>query len=386
MASKRDYYEVLGVARTATAEELKKAFRKQAMQFHPDRNPGDAEAEQKFKEVNEAYDILRDDQKRAAYDQYGHAAFEGGMGGRGGPGGAGFDFTSFSDIFDDLFGEFMGGSRGGPGGRSNGNRGSDLRYNLEITLEDCYRGKAAKIRVPTSIACEACDGSGAEAGAQPIACPTCKGAGKVRAQQGFFTIERTCPTCGGGGRVIEKPCKVCGGAGRVHKEKTLSVDIPPGVDEGNRIRLAGEGEAGLRGGAPGDLYVFLSVKPHRLFRREGQHLHCRVPVSMTTAALGGAVEVPTLDGGQARITLPEGTQTGKQFRLRGKGMPSLQQSGFGAGNGDLYIQVMVETPVKLSKKQRELLEEFAKLDDQESSPESTGFFDKVKEMLGGKSE
>jgi molecular chaperone DnaJ len=385
MASKRDYYEVLGVARTANAEELKKAFRKAAMQHHPDRNPGDKDAEQKFKEVNEAYDILKDDQRRAAYDQYGHAAFEGGMGGRGGPGGQGFDFTSFSDIFDDLFGEFMGGGRSG-GGPRGGNRGSDLRYNLEITLEDCYRGKAAKIRVPTSIACEACDGSGAEAGAQPITCPTCKGAGKVRAQQGFFTIERTCPTCGGGGRVIEKPCKVCGGAGRVHKEKTLSVDIPPGVDEGNRIRLAGEGEAGLRGGAPGDLYVFLSVKPHRLFRREGQHLHCRVPVSMTTAALGGSVEVPTLDGGQARITLPEGTQTGKQFRLRGKGMPSLQQSGFGAGNGDLYIQVMVETPVKLSKKQRELLEEFAKLDTEESSPESTGFFDKVKEMLGGKAE
>ena len=385
MASKRDYYEVLGVAKTANAEELKKAFRKQAMQHHPDRNPDDKEAEHKFKECNEAYDILRDDQKRAAYDQYGHAAFEGGRGGPGGPGGAGFDFTSFSDIFDDLFGEFMGGSRGGGGGRG-GNRGSDLRYNLEITLEDCYRGKAAKIRVPTSIACEACDGSGAEAGAQPIACPTCKGNGKVRAQQGFFTIERTCPTCGGAGRVIEKPCKVCGGAGRTHKEKTLSVDIPAGVDEGNRIRLAGEGEAGLRGGAPGDLYVFLSVKPHRLFRREGQHLHCRVPVSMTKAALGGAVEVPTLDGGQARITIPEGTQTGKQFRLRGKGMPSLQQSGFGAGHGDLYIQVMVETPVKLSKKQRELLEEFAKLDTEESSPESTGFFDKVKEMLGGKAE
>jgi len=382
MASKRDYYEVLGVAKTANAEELKKAFRKQAMQFHPDRNPDNAEAEHKFKEISEAYDVLRDDQKRAAYDQYGHAAFEGGMGGRGG--GQGFDFTSFSDIFDDLFGEFMGGQRGGP--RSGGNRGSDLRYNLEITLEDCFKGKAAKIRVPTSIACESCDGSGAEAGAQPIACPTCKGAGKVRAQQGFFTIERACPTCGGAGRVIEKPCKVCGGAGRTHKEKTLSVDIPAGVDEGNRIRLAGEGEAGLRGGAAGDLYVFLSVKPHRLFRREGQHLHCRVPVSMTTAALGGAVEVPTLDGGQARITLPEGTQTGKQFRLRGKGMPSLQQSGFGAGNGDLYIQVMVETPVKLSRKQRELLEEFAKLDSEESSPESTGFFDKVKEMLGGKAE
>lgn len=384
MATKRDYYEVLGVSRTAGAEDLKKAFRKLAMQYHPDKNPDNKEAEHKFKELSEAYEVLKDDQKRAAYDQYGHAAFEGGMGGRGGAGG-GFDFTSFSDIFDDLFGEFMGGA-GQRGGRGNANRGSDLRYNLEISLEDCYSGKTAAIRVPTSIACEACDGSGAEAGAQPIACPTCKGHGKVRAQQGFFTIERACPTCGGVGRVIEKPCKVCGGAGRVHKEKTLSVDIPPGVDEGNRIRLSGEGEAGIRGGVPGDLYVFLSVKPHRLFRREGQHLHCRVPVSMTTAALGGSVEVPTLDGGKARITIPEGSQTGKQFRLRGKGMPSLQQSGFGAGHGDLYIQVMVETPVKLSKRQRELLEEFAKLDGEESSPESTGFFDKVKEMLGGKAD
>ena len=381
MATKRDYYELLGVSRDATAEDLKKAYRKLAMQYHPDRNPGDKGAEQKFKEINEAYDVLKDDQKRAAYDQYGHAAFEGG---RGGGAGAGFDFTSFSDIFDDLFGEFMGGRAGG--GRSSANRGSDLRYNLEITLEDCFKGKAAKIRVPTSVSCEACDGSGAEAGAQPIACPTCKGHGKIRAQQGFFTIERSCPTCGGMGRVIEKPCKVCGGAGRVHKEKTLAVDIPPGVDEGNRIRLAGEGEAGIRGGAPGDLYVFLTVKPHRLFRREGQHLHCRVPVSMITATLGGVIEVPTLDGGKARVTIPEGTQTGKQFRLRGKGMPSLQQSGFGAGYGDLYIQVMVETPVRLNKRQRELLEEFAQIENEESSPESSGFFAKVKEMLGGKPE
>lgn len=381
MATKRDYYELLGVSRDATAEDLKKAYRKLAMQYHPDRNPGDKEAEQKFKEINEAYDVLKDDQKRAAYDQYGHAAFEGG---RGGGAGAGFDFTSFSDIFDDLFGEFMGGRAGG--GRSSANRGSDLRYNLEITLEDCFKGKAAKIRVPTSVSCEACDGSGAEAGAQPIACPTCKGHGKIRAQQGFFTIERSCPTCGGMGRVIEKPCKVCGGAGRVHKEKTLAVDIPRGVDEGNRIRLAGEGEAGIRGGAPGDLYVFLTVKPHRLFRREGQHLHCRVPVSMITATLGGVIEVPTLDGGKARVTIPEGTQTGKQFRLRGKGMPSLQQSGFGAGYGDLYIQVMVETPVRLNKRQRELLEEFAQIENEESSPESSGFFAKVKEMLGGKPE
>ncbi len=391
MATKRDYYEVLGVPRgTADADELKKAFRKLAMKYHPDRNPGDPTAEQNFKELNEAYDVLKDDQKRAAYDQYGHAAFEGGMGGPRGPGGgqggAGFDFGSFSDIFDDLFGDIMGGGgarRAGAGG-NNANRGSDLRYNLEISLEDAFRGKTVQVRVPTSAACEACDGSGAEAGAQPIACPTCKGFGKVRSAQGFFTIERTCPSCGGAGKVIEHPCKICGGAGRVHKEKTLSVDIPPGVDEGNRIRLSGEGEAGLRGGPPGDLYVFLSVAAHRIFRREGQHLQCKVPISMTTAALGGIVEVPTLDGGKARITIPEGTQSGKQFRLRGKGMPGLAQQGRGSGFGDLYIQVNVETPVKLSKRQRELLEEFAEIDADGTSPESAGFFARVKEMLGGK--
>ena len=383
MTTKRDYYEVLGVGRDAGADEMKRAFRKLAMQYHPDRNPDDAEAEQKFKELNEAYDILKDDQKRAAYDQYGHAAFEQGMGPRGGgAGGAGFDFGSFSDIFDDLFGEFMGGGRRG-GGQS-ANRGSDLRYNLEISLEDAFRGKTVQIRVPTSISCEACDGSGGEAGSQPINCPTCNGMGKVRASQGFFTLERSCPSCGGAGRVIERPCKICGGAGRVHKDKTLAVDIPPGVDEGNRIRLSGEGEAGIRGGPPGDLYVFLSIAPHRIFRREGQHLQCRVPISMATAALGGIVEVPTLDGGKARITIPDGTQTGKQFRLRGKGMPSLAQQGRGAAPGDLYIQVTVETPAKLTKRQRELLEEFAQIDADATSPESSGFFAKVKEMLGGK--
>ncbi|MBX3455198.1 molecular chaperone DnaJ [Ferrovibrio sp.] len=384
MATKRDYYEILGVGRDAGADELKRAFRKLAMQYHPDRNPDDAGAEHKFKELNEAYDVLKDDQKRAAYDQYGHAAFEQGMGQRGGAGGgAGFDFGSFSDIFDDLFGEFMGGG-GRRGGGQSANRGSDLRYNLEISLEDAFRGKTVQIRVPTSATCEACDGSGGEAGSQPVTCSTCNGMGKVRASQGFFTIERACPTCGGAGRVIERPCKICGGAGRVHKDKTLSVDIPPGVDEGNRIRLTGEGEAGIRGGPPGDLYVFLSVSPHRIFRREGQHLQCQVPISMASAALGGIVEVPTLDGGKARITIPEGTQTGKQFRLRGKGMPSLAQQGRGSGPGDLYIQVMVETPAKLTKRQRELLEEFAQIDAEATSPESSGFFAKVKEMLGGK--
>jgi len=377
---KRDYYEVLGVGREANAEDLKKAYRRLAMQFHPDRNPGDPAAEQKFKELNEAYDVLKDDQKRAAYNQYGHAAFENGAGGRGG--GQNFDFGGFSDIFDDLFGEFMG--NGGRRGGGTANRGSDLRYNLEITLEDAFRGKTVNIRVPTSISCQACDGSGAEGSSQPVACPTCKGHGKVRSAQGFFTIERTCPSCGGAGRIIERPCKVCGGAGRVHKEKTLAVDIPPGVDEGNRIRLSGEGEAGIRGGPPGDLYVFLSVAAHKIFRREGQHLQCRVPISMAAAALGGEIDVPTLDGGKARITIPEGTQTGKQFRLRGKGMPSLAQSGRGSAPGDLYIQVTVETPAKLTKRQRELLEEFAQIEQDATSPESSGFFARVKEMLGGK--
>ena len=370
--AKIDYYELLGVARGCSAEDLKRAFRKQAMQYHPDRNPGDKAAEIKFKEMGEAYDVLKDDQKRAAYDQFGHAAFENGGGGRGG-----FDFGgSFADVFDDLFGEFMGGGRRG-GGQSTANRGADLRYNLEITLEEAYAGKAAKIRVPTSAPCDTCSGSGAAAGAAPVTCPTCAGRGKVRAQQGFFTIERTCPSCGGAGRIIENPCPTCRGAGRQHKEKTLSVDIPAGVDEGTRIRLAGEGEAGLRGGPAGDLYIFLSLAAHRLFRRDGQHIHCRVPIPMSTAALGGNIEVPVLDGSRARVTVPPGTQTGRQFRLKGKGMPGLNSRSY----GDLYIQASVETPVNLSKKQRELLEEFERAGSHDTSPESAGFFAKVKEML-----
>jgi molecular chaperone DnaJ len=378
--SKRDYYEVLGVSRRATAEEMKAAFRKKAKELHPDRNPGDKTSEQKFKELNEAYDVLKDDEKRALYDRHGHEAFEGPGGGRGGPG-FGFDFsTSFTDVFDDLFGEFMGGRRGGA---TRTQRGSDLRYNMEISLEEAFAGKVASIRVPGSVSCEACTGSGAEAGSKPQACPTCSGVGKVRAQQGFFTIERTCPTCHGLGRVVKNPCKACNGAGRVQRERTLSVNIPQGVEDGTRIRLAGEGEAGLRGGPKGDLYIFLSITPHALFKRDGGDLHCRVPVSFVTAALSGHIDVPTLGGGRARISIPEGTQSGKQFRLRGKGMPALRGQGV---IGDLFVEVAVETPVKLTKKQQDLLREFEKAGTAQNSPETQSFFAKVKEIFGSSKE
>ena len=384
--AKRDYYDVLGVQRAASEQDLKSAFRKLAKDHHPDRNPGDTDAEQKFKELNEAYEVLKDPQKRAAYDRFGHAAFDGGMGGRGG-GGAGFgpDFaSSMSDIFDDLFGEFMGGRRGGGGGggqqrRSGRERGADLRYNMEITLDDAFAGKTAQVRVPTSIVCETCSGTGAKAGTKPVTCGTCGGAGKVRASQGFFTIERTCPTCQGRGETIADPCSACNGAGRVVKERTLSVNIPAGVEDGTRIRLSGEGEAGLRGGPAGDLYIFLSIKPHEFFQRDGADVFCRVPISMTTAALGGQIEVPTLDGTMSRVKVPEGTETGKQFRLKGKGMPVLRSNAAGV----LYIQVDVETPKNLSRKQRELLEEFEKLSAKETSPESTGFFARMKDLFGG---
>ncbi len=370
--AKADFYELLGVDRDAGTEDLKRAYRKLAMKFHPDRNPGDAAAEAKFKELSEAYEVLKDDEKRAAYDQYGHAAFDGGMGGGGR---SGFDFaSSFADVFDDLFGEFMrgGGRRGGSGAI----RGADLRYNLEITLEDAYRGKRAQVRVPTSVACESCGGSGGAEGSLPVTCPTCQGHGRVRAQQGFFTIERGCPSCGGAGRVIEQPCPACGGQGRVQQEKTLAVNIPPGVEDGTRIRLASEGEAGMRGGPAGDLYIFLSVAPHRIFRRDGASIYCRVPIPMATAALGGTVEVPTLDGGRTKVNIPTGTQSGSQFRLRGKGMPMMRGQGF----GDMYIQSMVETPVSLTKRQKELLREFSEAGSEKTNPESHGFFAKVKEF------
>jgi molecular chaperone DnaJ len=369
--SKRDYYEVLGCGRSASDGELKGAFRKLAMQFHPDRNPGDNEAEHKFKEINEAYEALRDPQKRAAYDQFGHAAFDGMGGGHG----FGNDFaSSMSSIFDDLFGDFMGAGRGRQrGGRQ---RGADLRYNMEITLEEAYAGKAAQIRVPTSMTCETCTGSGAKPGTSPVTCSTCGGAGRVRASQGFFAIERTCPACQGRGEVIEDPCADCGGAGRVTRERNLAVNIPAGVEDGTRIRLGGEGEAGARAGPPGDLYIFLSVKPHEIFQRDGADLFCRVPISITTAALGGDIEVPNLDDGRSKVKVPAGTQTGKQFRLKAKGMPVLRSPQF----GDLYIQAMVETPVNLSRRQRELLEEFEKASSENTNPESHGFFAKVKEF------
>ena len=379
--AKQDYYELLGVSRTASADDLKKAYRKLAMQYHPDRNPGDAAAELKFKEISEAYDVLRDDDKRAAYDRFGHAAFEGG--GRGGAGGAGggFDFnfaSGFADIFDEVFGEFMGGGRRG-GGATNG-RGSDLRYNLEISLEDAFAGTTAKIQVASSIVCEACDGSGAEAGSKPVSCPTCSGMGKVRAQQGFFTIERPCPTCSGAGRVIEKPCKVCAGAGRTRQEKTLSVTIPAGVEDGTRIRLTGEGEAGVRGAPAGDLYIFLSIRPHRIFQRDGANIFYRVPIPMTTAALGGQIEVPSIDGSRVKIVIPAGTQTGHQFRLRGKGMSVLRSN----QRGDMYVETSVETPVNLTPRQQELLREFDTAGEADQThPQSSGFFQRVKEFFAG---
>lgn len=370
--AKRDFYEILGVSKSASADELKTAYRKLAMKHHPDRNPGDKTAEQNFKEINEAYDVLKDDQKRAAYDRFGHAAFE--QGGPRGPADFGFS-GGFADIFDEMFGEFMGGGRRSQGGPS---RGSDLRYNLEISLEEAFRGKQTTIRVQTLVACEQCKGSGAEAGSRPIACPTCYGRGRVRAQQGFFTIERPCATCQGAGRVIENPCKACGGQGRARREKTLSVNIPAGVEDGTRIRLASEGEAGIRGAPPGDLYIFTSVRQHRIFQRDGANLYCRVPIPITTAALGGTIEVPSLDGSRARVTVPPGTQSGHTFRLRSKGMTVLRS----AARGDMLIEAVVETPRNLNKRQQELLREFEKAgESSKTHPESEGFFAKVKEFF-----
>jgi len=379
--AKRDFYDVLGVSRDASADELKKAYRKKAKELHPDRNSDKPDAEAQFKEVNEAYDALKDPDKKAAYDRYGHAAFDGGMGAqRGGrPGGFGGnpDFASaFSDVFEDLFGDFVGGARGNA--RSRAARGSDLRYNLRISLEEAYSGVRKTIRVPRLSECESCNGTGAEGGAEPVTCPTCSGMGKVRAQQGFFTVERTCPTCGGSGQIVKNPCKVCTGSGRVEKEASLSVNIPAGVETGTRIRLSGEGEAGLRGGPSGDLYIFINVAEHQIFKREDLTLFCRVPVSVARAALGGEVEVPTIDGGRSRVKIPAGSQSGRQMRLRSKGMPALR----GGGHGDMLIELAVETPVNLTQRQKELLEEFEKLS-AENNPESSGFFDRVKGFWDG---
>ena len=369
--AKQCFYETMGVERGASPEIIKKAYRKLAKEHHPDQNRENDQAEAQFKEITHAYDILKDDQKRAAYDRFGHAAFENG-GPRGNGGGDGFGFSDLSDVFNDLFG--MGNRR-----TNNRTRGNDLRFNMEISLLDAYLGKQADIRVPSSVSCEPCKGSGAEAGSQPAVCVGCNGAGKVRAQQGFFTIERTCPSCNGRGQVIKSPCKACRGAGRVQKERTLNFSVPRGVEEGTRIRLAGEGEAGLQGGPPGDLYVFISVTPHPIFQREGHNLFCRVPISMTSAALGGEIEVPSIEGAPTRIAIPEGTQSGRQFRLRGKGMPPLRGTGF----GDLYIETVVETPMNLTKRQKELLREFAEGGSEKTSPESTSFFARIKDLFAG---
>ena len=378
MATKQDFYAMLGVPRDANADDLKKAYRKLAMRYHPDRNPGDKGAEAKFKEVSEAYEVLKDDQKRGAYDRFGHAAFEQG----GGPGAGfagGFNFEGgLGDIFEGLFGEMSGRGRGG---RPRG--GADLRTQVEIDLSDAFGGSKVQLRVPTRVKCEVCDGTGSETKSRDnTTCGTCRGQGKVRAQQGFFLVERTCPTCGGSGRMIKNPCKVCYGSGTVQGERTLQVSIPAGVEDGTRIRLAGEGEAGPQGALPGDLYVHVGVRAHEIFQRDGANIYCRVPLPLTRAALGGEIEVPSIDGTRAKVKIPAGTQTGDQFRLRAKGFSVLRST----ERGDMYIQVAVETPQSLTRRQRELLEEFEResVGNAKASPESEGFFAKVAKFFEGK--
>lgn len=381
--AKKDYYESLGVNRNATAEELKKAYRKLAMQYHPDRNPHNKEAEHNFKEINEAYDILRDDQKRAAYDRFGHTAFSGGSGGPPpGSEAGGFGFSSFSDIFDEMFSDIMGGHQASEATL----RGADVRYNLELSLEEAFAGKTVHLHFTTAITCTSCKGSGGEDASTAVNCPTCHGRGKTRYQQGFFTIERTCGRCHGLGKIIENPCRTCGASGRMRGEKNVEVKIPAGVEDGTRIRVTKEGEAGARGGPPGDLYVFIALKPHRFFQRQGKDLMCQVPIPMTVAALGGNIDVPTLDGSPARVTIPSGAQSGHQFRLKGKGMTMMRSS----SRGDMYIEAIVETPVNLTKKQKELLKQFAEVSEEEATnPKSSGFFTKMKEFfddLSGKTD
>ncbi len=383
--SKRDFYDVLGVGKKADEAELKKAYRQKAMQFHPDRNPGDKAAEQKFKEANEAYNVLKDANKRAAYDRFGHAAFDPAQGGgaagpgRGGPGGFEFNFGGGSgglgDIFEEMFGDITGRRRQQQRGPE---RGQDLRYDLEISIEDAFKSTKANIRVPSAIKCDGCNGTGGEGGARPKQCHTCQGRGRVRGTQGFFTIERSCHACHGTGEIVDKPCAKCRGEGRIVHDKTLAVNVPAGVDEGTRIRLAGEGELGLRGGPPGDLYIFISIAAHDVFQRDGANIYCHVPLSMLTAALGGAVEVPTVDGSGARVTIPAGTQSGEQFRLRGKGMSQLKSQ----ARGDMIIEVAVETPTGLNARQRQILEEFRKAGGEDTSPKAKNFFGKVKDFLG----
>lgn len=368
--SKRDFYEILGVNRDASSEDIKKAYRKLAMKHHPDRNPDNPKAEAQFKEAKEAYEILSDEQKRTAYDQYGHAGVD--PQARSGAGGGGF-----GDAFSDIFGDIFGGSSGG--NRANVYRGADLRYNLEITLEEAAHGSETRIRIPTMASCETCDGSGAKKGTQPQTCPTCAGHGQVRMQQGFFSVQQTCPKCHGTGRYIPDPCNTCHGAGRVKHHKTLSVKIPAGVDEGDRIRLTGEGEAGVNGGPTGDLYVQIHLKPHTVFQREHDDLHCEMPVSFTTAALGGEIKVPTLDGA-AHLKIPAGSQTGKAFRLRGKGIKGVRSH----AHGDLLCHVVIETPVSLTDRQKELLREFEEIsqgNDGRNNPKAQGWLDRVKDFF-----
>lgn len=367
--SKRDYYDVLGVPKGSEQEALKKAYRSKAKELHPDRNSDNPNAEAQFKEVNEAYEVLKDAEKKAAYDRYGHAAFEGGGGGQGFGGGGDFS-SAFSDVFDDLFGDFMGGGRGG---RQQQSRGSDLRYNLSISLAEAFAGLQKTINVPSAVSCGSCNGSGAAGGSSPTTCPTCSGLGKVRATQGFFTVERGCPTCSGVGQIIKNPCSSCGGQGTQKKDRALNVNVPPGVETGTRIRLAGEGETGPRGGVSGDLYIFIEVSKHKIFERDGLNLFCRVPVSMAKASLGGEVEVPTIDGGRSRVRIPAGSQSGRQMRLKGKGMPAIKT----IQKGDMFIEMAVETPVNLTARQKELLQEFEELSE-DNNPEANSFFSSVK--------
>ncbi|MEX0374373.1 molecular chaperone DnaJ [Spiribacter pallidus] len=376
--SKRDYYDVLGVSQNASEGDLKKAYRRLAMKYHPDRNPGDTDAEVRFKEAKEAYEVLSDPQKRAAYDQFGHAGVEAGGGGGGGPGGpGGFGGADFSDVFGDIFGDIFGGGRGG----SRAFRGADLRYRMEVSLEEAVQGVEREIRIPTQVRCDACEGSGAAPGSQPQTCPTCKGHGEVRMQQGFFSVQQSCPRCSGSGQIISDPCRKCGGKGTVADQKTLNVRVPPGVDTGDRIRLSGEGEPGEQGGPPGDLYVEMVVKPHPIFTRDGADLRCDIPVSMTTAALGGELEVPTLEG-RVSLRVPAGTQSGKVFRVRGKGVKPVR----GGTPGDLLCRVAVETPVNLTGRQKKLLEELAETLEhggEHHSPRGSSWLDSVKSFFEG---
>jgi molecular chaperone DnaJ len=376
MAKKRDYYEVLGLNRDAADEDIKKAYRKLAMKHHPDRNPDSKEAEERFKEAKEAYEVLSEPEKRRAYDAYGHAGVNPQMGGMG-PDAAGFG--GFAEAFGDIFSDIFGGGQGR--GRSSVYRGADLRYNLEITLEQAARGTETKIRIPTMEPCETCHGSGAKPGTHPKTCETCHGAGTVRLSQGFFSIQQTCPTCHGSGKMVSDPCPTCRGAGRLKKHKTLAVKIPAGVDEGDRIRLSGEGEAGVNGGPPGDLYVVMHLKPHGVFQRDGDDLHCEMPVSFTLAALGGEIEIPTLDG-SAKIKVPAETQTGQVFRLRGKGIKGVRAS----YPGDLLCEVVIETPVRLTDRQKELLRELEDINHKDGSrhnPRARSFMEKVREFFAG---